>query len=136
MFKGFKQFLMRGNVVDLAVAVVIGGAFGKVVAALVKDLINPLIAAMVGQPDFSAFKFTIGKGEFLPGDFLNFFIEFLMVAAAIYFFVVAPMNAIQARRLRGQAPPDPTTKTCPECLSTIPIQAKRCAFCTSPVAPA
>ena len=131
MFKGFKQFLMRGNVVDLAVAVVIGGAFGKVVAALVKDLVNPLIAALVGQPDFSALKFWIGKGQFLPGDFLNFLVEFVLVAAAIYFFVVAPMNAIQARMHRGEVPPDPTTKQCPECLSEIAIAARKCAHCTS-----
>jgi len=136
MFKGFKQFLLRGNVIDLAVAVVIGGAFGKVVAALTQDLINPLIAALVGKPDFSAFKFTIGKGAFEPGQFLNSIIEFLLVAAAVYFFVVVPMNTVMSRLRRGQAPPDPTTKQCPECLSTIPIQARRCAFCTSTVGPA
>jgi large conductance mechanosensitive channel len=130
MLKGFKQFLLRGNVVDLAVAVVIGGAFGKVVAALVADLLMPLIAAIVGKPDFSDIKF----GGFPIGDFINQVIAFVMVAAAIYFFIVVPMNAIMARSRRGEAPPDPTTKACPECLSTIPIQAKRCAFCTSPVA--
>src|SRR5580693_1474309 len=122
MLKGFKQFLLRGNVIDLAVAVVIGGAFGKIVSALVKDLLTPLIAAIGGQPDFSAIKFTINES-----------IAFVMIAAAVYFFVIVPVNAVMARARRGQAPPDPTTKQCPECLSTIPIQAKRCAFCTSPV---
>jgi len=136
MLKGFKQFLLRGNVVDLAVAVVIGGAFGKIVTALVKDLLTPLIAAVGGQPDFSAIKFTINKSAFLVGDFINEIVAFVMIAAAVYFFVVVPVNAVMARARRGEAPPDPTTKQCPECLSTIPIQARRCAFCTSPVSPA
>jgi len=134
MLKQFRDFLLRGNVIDLAVAVVIGGAFGAVVAALVKDLLTPLIAAMVGQPDFSAIKFTVNGSEFLIGDFVNALISFLLVAAAIYFFVIAPMNAIMARRRRGEAPADPTTKKCPECLSEVPIAARRCAFCTQPVA--
>ena len=136
MLKGFKQFIMRGNVIDLAVAVVIGAAFGDVIKALVADLLTPLIAAIGGKPDFSAIQFTIHNSQFKIGAFVNAVIAFLMVAAAIYFFVVAPMNAVMARMRRGQAPPDPTTKQCPECLSTIPIQAKRCAFCTSPVGPA
>jgi large conductance mechanosensitive channel len=136
MLKGFKQFLLRGNVIDLAVAVVIGGAFGTVVTALVKDLVTPLIAAIVTKPDFSAIKFSVNGSLFAIGDFINALISFLLVAAAIYFFVVAPVNAIMARARRGEAPPDPTTKQCPECLSTIPIQARRCAFCTSPVSPA
>jgi len=136
MLKGFKQFLLRGNVIDLAVAVVIGGAFGKIVSALVKDLLTPLIAAVGGQPDFSAIKFTINKSAFLFGDFINEIVAFVMIAAAVYFFVVVPVNAVMARSRRGQAPPDPTTKQCAECLSTIPIQARRCAFCTSPVSPA
>jgi large conductance mechanosensitive channel len=130
MLKGFKQFLLRGNVVDLAVAVVIGGAFGAVVAALVKDLLTPLIAALVGKPDFSAIQFTVNGSKFLVGDFINAVISFLLVAAAIYFFVVAPMNMIIERRKRGEVPADPTTKTCPECLSEVPIAARRCAFCT------
>jgi large conductance mechanosensitive channel len=130
MLKGFKQFLLRGNVVDLAVAVVIGGAFGAVVAALVKDLLTPLIAAIVGQPDFSAIQFTINGSKFLVGDFLNAVVSFVLVAAAIYFFVVAPMNMIIERRKRGEVPADPTTKKCPECLSEVPIAARRCAFCT------
>jgi large conductance mechanosensitive channel len=134
MLKGFKQFLMRGNVVDLAVAVVIGGAFGAVVAALVKDLLTPLIAAAGGKPDFSAIAFTVNGSKFLIGDFVNAVISFVLVAAAIYFFVVAPMNIINARRHRGEAPPDPTTKKCPECLSEVPIAARRCAFCTQPLA--
>ncbi|HTI40090.1 MAG TPA: large conductance mechanosensitive channel protein MscL [Vicinamibacterales bacterium] len=130
MLKGFRDFILRGNVVDLAVAVVIGGAFGTVVTALVKDLLTPLIAAIAGKPDFSAIKFTVNGSEFPIGDFVNAVISFLLIAAAIYFFVVAPMNAIIARRHRGEAPPDPTTKKCPECLSEVPIAARRCAFCT------
>ena len=133
MLKGFKLFILRGNVLDLAVAVVMGGAFGAVVTALVKDLITPLIAAVVGKPDFSAILFTINGSKFLIGDFINAIVAFLLVAAAIYFFIVAPVNALMARMRRGEAPPDPTTKKCPECLSEIPIAAKRCAFCTSVV---
>ncbi len=134
MLKGFKQFLLRGNVIDLAVAVVIGGAFGAVVSALVKDLLTPLIAAVVGKPDFSSIQFTINGSKFLIGDFINAIISFVLIAAAVYFFVVLPVNTVMARARRGQAPPDPTTRQCPECLSTIPIKAKRCAYCTSPVA--
>ena len=133
MLKGFKQFLLRGNVVDLAVAVVIGGAFGAVVTALVKDLITPLIAAVVGKPDFSAIVLTINGTALLVGDFLNAATSFVLVAAAIYFLIVVPMNTIIARMNRGEAPPDPTTKVCPECLSEIPIKARRCRFCTTPV---
>jgi large conductance mechanosensitive channel len=131
ILKGFKDFLMRGNVVDLAVAVVIGGAFGAVVTALVKDLITPLIAAVFGKPDFSAIVFQVNNSQFLLGDFANAVVAFLMVATAIYFFVVLPVNAVTARIKRGEAPPDPTTKKCPECLSEIPLAARRCAFCTS-----
>jgi len=131
MLKGFKQFLMRGNVIDLAVAVVIGGAFGAVVTALVRDLITPLIAAIVGKPDFSAIQFEINASKFLIGDFINAVVSFLLIAAAIYFFVVVPVNALTPRMRRGEAPPDPTTKKCPECLSEVPIAARRCAFCTS-----
>lgn len=133
MLKGFRQFLLRGNVIDLAVAVVIGGAFGAVVTALVKDLITPLIAAVGGKPDFSAIVFTVNGSKFLIGDFVNAVISFIMIGAAVYFLVVAPMNALVARMNRGAAPPDPTTKKCGECLSEIPVAAKRCAFCTSPV---
>ena len=131
MISGFKQFILRGNVIDLAVAVVIGGAFGAVVAALVKDLLTPLIGAVFGKPDFSALVLTINGSEFLIGDFLNAVISFVLIAAAVYFAIVVPVNAINARRNRGEAPPDPTTKKCPECLSEIAIAARRCAFCTS-----
>ena len=133
MLKGFKEFVLRGNVLDLAIAVVIGGAFSAVVAALVKDLFTPLIGAIVGKPDFSSLVLTINGSQFLIGDFLNAVISFLLIAAAVYFFVVAPMNALIARRRRGEAPADPTTKKCPECLSEVPIAARRCAFCTSPM---
>jgi len=131
MLKGFRQFLLRGNVIDLAVAVVIGGAFGAVVTALVKDLITPLIAAIVGKPDFSAIKFTINGSQFPVGDFINALVSFLLIGTAVYFFVVVPVNALMARIHRGEAPPDPTTKKCPECLSDVPIAARRCAACTS-----
>ena len=131
MLKGFREFILRGNVVDLAVAVVIGTAFGAVISALVKDLITPLIAALVGTPDFSAYGVTIGGSRLLVGDFLNAVISFVLIAAAVYFFVVAPINAFIALRKRGETPPDPTTKKCPECLSEVPIAARRCAFCTS-----
>ncbi|HZT36602.1 MAG TPA: large conductance mechanosensitive channel protein MscL [Bryobacteraceae bacterium] len=131
--KGFKQFILRGNVLDLAVAVVMGAAFGSLVTALVKDLLTPLIAAIIGKPDFSAIQFEINSSKFLIGDFINAVVSFLLIAAAVYYFVVLPVNALMARMRRGEAPPDPTTKECPECLSAIPIAARRCAFCTSPV---
>jgi large conductance mechanosensitive channel len=131
MLKGFREFVLRGNVVDLAVAVVIGAAFGAVITALVKDIITPLIAGLVGTPDFSAFVVPVGASRLLVGDFLNAVISFLLIAAAVYFFVVAPINAFIARRKRGEVPPDPTTKKCAECLSEVPIGARRCAFCTS-----
>ena len=128
MLKGFREFVLRGNVIDLAVAVVIGGAFGAVVTALVKDLITPLIAAIVGKPDFSAWTIPIGTSSLLVGDFLNALISFLTIAAAVYFFIVAPLAAVMARRAGAVAP---TTKKCPECLSEVPFAARRCAFCTS-----
>ena len=134
MLKGFKQFLLRGNVIDLAVAVVIGGAFGKIVTALVEDLINPIIAALVGKPDFSQILFTVNGSKFKIGDFLNALVAFVLISAAVYFFVVVPVNALLARSRRGEAPPDPTTKKCPECLSDVPIAARRCAFCTGVLA--
>jgi large conductance mechanosensitive channel len=133
MLQGFKQFLLRGNVIDLAVAVVIGGAFGAVVAALVKDLLTPLIAAIVQVPDFSALAFTINGSQFLIGEFINALVAFLLIAMAVYFFVIVPVNALVARANRGAAPPDPTIKQCSECLSDVPIAAKRCRFCTSPL---
>jgi len=131
MLKGFKQFVFRGNVVDLAVAVVIGAAFGALITSFVGNILTPLIAAIVGKPDFSAFSFTLNGSVINYGLFLNALISFLLVAAAIYFFVIAPMNAYTARSRRGEAPPDPTSKKCPECMSDIPIAAKKCAFCTS-----
>ena len=134
MLQGFKQFMLRGNVLDLAVAVVMGAAFGGVVTAMVKDLITPLIAALVGKPDFSAIEFTINESRFLVGDFINAVVSFLLIGTAVYFFIVMPVNQLLARMRRGEAPPpDPTTKKCPECLSEIPIAARRCAYCTSPV---
>jgi large conductance mechanosensitive channel len=133
MLSGFKQFILRGNVIDMAVGVVIGAAFGGVVTALTKDLLTPLIAALVGKPDFSAVSFTVGTTVFPVGDFINSAISFLLIAAAVYFFVVTPINALVARMRKAPAPADPTTKKCPECLSEIPIDARRCMHCTQPV---
>jgi large conductance mechanosensitive channel len=133
MLAGFKKFILRGNVVDMAVGVVIGAAFGGVVTALTTDLLTPLIAAVVGKPDFSTIQFTVHGSLFPLGHFINAAVSFLLVAAAIYFFVVTPVNALVARMNRGEAPPDPTTKKCPECMSEIPIDARRCAHCTQPV---
>src|SRR5215471_2720774 len=129
--RGFKAFLLRGNVVDLAIAVVIGAAFGAVITGFVKDLVTPLIAAIGGQPNFSALYFTINKSRFLYGDFFNVLIAFLIIAAVIYFLVVLPFTAM-IERSRKEPPADPTTKKCTECLSEIPKDARRCAFCTSP----
>lgn len=130
MFKGFREFVLRGNVVDLAVGVVIGAAFGAVVSAFVKDLLTPLIAAIAGKPDFSAFYAELHGAKFLYGDFLNVLISFLLIAAAVYYFVVLPVNALNTRFTK-QALPD--KKKCPECLSDIPIAARKCAFCASAV---
>ena len=131
MLQGFRQFILRGNVLDLAVAVVMGVAFGAVVTALVKDLITPLIAAIIGKPDFSAIEFTVNGSKFPVGDFINALVSFILIAAAVYFLIVLPMNTLLARMRRGEAAPDPTTKKCPECLSDVPIAARRCAFCTT-----
>ena len=131
MFKGFRQFVLRGNVVDLAVAVVMGAAFGAVISSLVTNILTPLIAAIAGKPDFSAFTATLNGGVIQYGLFLNALIAFIMVALAVYFFIVAPTNALAARMKRGEAPLDPTTQQCPECLSQVPIAARRCAQCTS-----
>jgi large conductance mechanosensitive channel len=131
--KGFKQFLLRGNVVDLAVGVVIGAAFGTVVSAFTKGLLTPLIAAIVKAPDFSALTFTVNGSKFFYGEFINAAISFLLVAGAVYYFVVLPMNMLVARA-RKEPPADPTTQKCPECLSEIPIGAKRCAHCTAQIA--
>jgi len=129
--RGFKTFLLRGNVVDLAVGIVIGIAFGVVITAFVKDLVTPLIAALIGKPDFSALTFTINNSRFLYGDFINAILAFVLIAAVIYFFVVVPVNAL-IERSRKEPPADPTTKKCTECLSEIPLAAKRCAFCGEP----
>ncbi|MBZ5599696.1 MAG: large conductance mechanosensitive channel protein MscL [Acidobacteriia bacterium] len=134
MLSGFKQFILRGNVVDMAVGVVIGAAFAGVVGAFTKDLLTPFIAAIVGKPDFSAISFTINGSVFALGDFINALVSFLLVAAAVYFFVVTPINALVARMRKAPAPADPTTKKCPECKMEIPIDARRCAHCTSQMA--
>jgi large conductance mechanosensitive channel len=133
MLDGFKKFILRGNVVDMAVGVVVGAAFGGVVTALTKDLLTPLISAVVGKPDFSALAFAIGTTHFPVGDFINSVVSFLLIAAAIYFFVVPPVNALVTRMRKDPVPADPTTKKCPECLSEIPIEARRCAHCSQPV---
>ena len=131
--RGFKAFLLRGNVVELATAVVIGVAFGVVITAFVKDLVTPLIAAIGGEPDFSSLSFTINHSKFLYGDFLNALLAFLLIAAVIYLLVIVPYTAMMARS-KKEPPTDPTTKNCPECLSEIPIDARRCAFCGEVVA--
>jgi len=132
MAGGFRQFLLRGNVVDLAVGVVIGAAFGGVVTAFTKDLLTPLIAAVVAKPDFSAIQFTVNGSKFLLGDFVNAIVSFIIIAAAVYYMVVLPVNALVARS-RKEPPADPTTQKCPQCLSEIPLGAKKCAFCTSQI---
>jgi large conductance mechanosensitive channel len=134
MLDGFKKFILRGNVVDMAVGVVIGAAFASVVGAFTKDLLTPLITALTGGTrQFATLTFHIRKSEFNVGDFVNAAISFVLVAGAVYFFVVLPVNSLVARMNRGEKPPDPTTKKCPECLSEIPIEARRCAHCTQPV---
>jgi large conductance mechanosensitive channel len=131
----FKQFILRGNIVDIAVGLIMALALFALVEALIADLITPIIAAIVGEPDFSALDFTINDSTFRYGDFINAVITFVSVAAAVFFFIVVPMNALIARA-RSEPPVDPTTKKCTECLCEIPIDARRCAFCTSEVAPA
>ena len=131
MLDGFKKFILRGNVVDMAVGVVIGAAFGGVVGSLTKGLLTPLIGALVRTPDFSNLKYNVRGSDFLVGDFLNAVISFVLIAAAVYFFVVTPVNLLVARMRKAPAPADPTTRKCPECLSDVPIAARRCAFCTS-----
>ena len=132
MFKGFREFVLRGNVVDMAVGVVIGAAFGGIVTAFVKDLLTPLIAAIAGKPDFSAYVFEIHGSKFLYGDFLNALIAFLLIAAAVYYFVVLPVNKLM-ERFQPEPAAAPAKKTCPECQSEIPVAARKCAFCTSAV---
>jgi len=129
MLKEFKQFLLRGNVVDLAVGVVIGAAFGTIVTALVSDILTPLIAAIAKVPDFSGLSFTINGSKFMYGHFINTLISFILVASSVFFFVVKPMNLLISRS-RKEPPADPTTKKCIECQSEIPIEAKRCSHCT------
>jgi large conductance mechanosensitive channel len=131
MLKGLKEFVLRGNVVDLAVGVVIGASFGTVINAIVKDLLTPLIGAIVKAPDFSTISFTLNGSKLLYGDFLDALIAFLIVVSSVYFLVVVPINALIAKTKRSAIPVDPTTKKCPECLNEIPIDAKRCGFCTS-----
>jgi large conductance mechanosensitive channel len=134
MLDVFKKFILRGNVVDMAVGVVIGAAFAGVVGAFTKDLLTPLISALVGKGEqFANLSFTIRRSVFNVGDFVNVIVSFVLIAGAVYFFVVLPVNALTARMNRGEKPPDPTTKKCPECLSEIPIDARRCAHCTQPV---
>lgn len=130
MLKDFKAFLLRGNVVDLAVAVVIGAAFGALVTALVRDLLTPIIALIFGKHDFSSLSFTINSSRFLYGDFINFLIAFLSISAAVFFFVVQPVNALMRRR-KTQPDVESETSPCTECLSEIPRQARKCAFCGS-----
>ncbi len=134
MFKGFRDFVLRGNVMDLAVAVIIGAAFGAIVNALVADIINPAIAAVVHKPDFSALVLDVNGGKIKYGDFLNAIISFLLIAASVYFFFVLPVNALM-NRFKKPLPEVPVAfKPCPECLSDIPLAAKRCSHCTQLVA--
>ncbi|HXR96253.1 MAG TPA: large conductance mechanosensitive channel protein MscL [Terriglobales bacterium] len=129
MLKEFKQFIFKGNVVDLAVAVVIGAAFGAVVTSFTTNLLNPLIAAIVGKPDFSAYSAVVHGSKIQYGLFLNALIAFILIAAAVYFFVVAPMNALMKRMHGPAADKPPVTKKCPECALDIPIEARRCGHC-------
>ena len=130
----FKQFVLRGNVIDLAVGIVIGAAFAAVVQAAVADLLTPLVAAIFGKPDFNQLTFTVNNSVFKYGHFLNTLIAFLIIAWVVFFFVVKPINALMSLSQRRESP-DPSTRKCPECRSEIPIDARRCAFCTSEVAP-
>jgi large conductance mechanosensitive channel len=130
ILRGFRDFIVRGNVVDLAVAVAVGGAFTAIVNALVKDLITPLIAAIGGQPDFSQIQFTINNSQFMIGDFLNALVSFLIMASVIYFGIVLPMNRL-TKKIKAGEKVDPAEKSCEECLSMIPLKAKRCKFCTA-----
>jgi large conductance mechanosensitive channel len=134
LLKEFREFILRGNLVDLAVAVVIGAAFGAVIAAFVKDIVTPLIAAIGGKPDFGALAFTINGSRFSYGDFINAVITFLIIAAVVFFFVIKPVNGMMAR-YRPEPAVDEPVRPCPECLSDIPVGARRCAFCTAQVTP-
>jgi large conductance mechanosensitive channel len=130
MLKGFRDFILRGNVLDLAVAVIIGAAFTSIVNSLVKDIINPFIAAIVGKPDFSALTFNVNGGVITYGNFLNAVIAFILMVSVVYFFIIVPTNALMAR-LKGPAAVE--NKPCPQCLSEIPLAASRCKFCGQPV---
>jgi large conductance mechanosensitive channel len=132
MFRGFRNFIMKSNVVDMAVGIIIGASFGTVVSAFVKDIITPIIGAFGGTPDFSGIYFSVNQSKFMVGDFINALLSFLIIAAVIYFGIVLPMNKL-TEKIKGGKSPDPTEKTCPECLSLIPIKAKRCKFCTANV---
>ncbi|MDR3746457.1 MAG: large conductance mechanosensitive channel protein MscL [Acidobacteriaceae bacterium] len=131
MLRGFRDFILRGNVVDLAVAVIIGAAFGKIITAFTTNIISPLIGAIVGKPDFSYLFFTLNGGKIGYGSFLTAVIDFLIQAAVVYFLLVVPINYLMAK---VNKPAETTTKTCDECLSEIPLTAKRCKFCAQPVA--
>jgi large conductance mechanosensitive channel len=135
MLKDFKKFILRGNAVDLAIAVVVGAAFGAIVTALVKDMITPIIGAIGGKPDFSSLSFTINHSKFLYGDFINSIVSFLIIASAVFFFVIQPINKFQAAIARRKTPEDPVDRKCPECLSSIPKAANRCMYCTAKVIP-
>ncbi|MFA6430481.1 MAG: large conductance mechanosensitive channel protein MscL [Candidatus Paceibacterota bacterium] len=130
---GFKQFILRGNVVDLAVGVVIGAAFSGLINALVKDILTPFIGAIAKIPDFSNLYFSINGSKFLYGDFLNVLISFFIIAATVYFLVILPINTLVNKTKKDSAPVEPNSKKCPECLSEIPIEATRCAHCTTKI---
>lgn len=134
MLKGFRDFILRGNVVDLAVAVILGAAFNAIVTSLVSDVLNPLIAATIGKPDFSGVVLNIGSGHIKIGNFFNAAISFLIVASVVYFAIVLPVNHLLARLKQPEPEAPPSTKLCPECLSEIPLAARRCAHCAQPVA--
>jgi large conductance mechanosensitive channel len=134
MLKGFRNFILRGNVVDLAVAVIMGAAFNAIVSSLVGDVLNPLIAATVGKPDFSTVVLHLGSGQIKIGNFLNAAVSFLIVAITVYFAIILPLNALLARVKKCEPVAEPSTKSCPECLSDIPLAARRCAHCAQPVA--
>lgn len=135
MLKDFKKFILRGNAVDLAIAVVVGAAFGAIVTSLVKDLITPIISAIGGKPNFSGLSFTINHSKFLYGDFLNALISFLFIATTVFFFVIQPINKLQSLTERRKTPIDPVDRKCPECLSNIPKAASKCMYCTAKVTP-
>ena len=134
MLKGFRDFILRGNVVDLAVAVILGAAFNAIVNSLVGDVLNPLIAATVGKPDFSSVVLHVGGGQIKVGNFFNAIVSFLIVSFVVYFAIVLPTNSLLARMKKGEAPLPPSTKACPQCLSQVPLAAKRCAYCTQLIA--